>query len=210
MTAHYNLAEVTAWVLSATMLIAACTTQPPMPTNTPTAAPTPTPTAIPPAGFVYSVESTLGVTLARPSSWQRDAGTRTLPVSGGTVRYAVYYEVSPGRVQMVTVWTVDQPFGTSDEEALIQSALGQNQQALEAQHFEIIERFRDLPVAGQSAFALSYRITDPSGMDFYSIILTVEEPDDDGLLIQWTSNEDISAKTRTLFLTMLPTIAFSQ
>ena len=171
------------------------------------------PTATPPlapAGYTYVTENTLSVSLARPSGWERDAGTKTLPTSGASVQYVVYYEASAGQIQSISMFTTDQPLAPLTPETLIEVVLGENQQALESQGFKELEGFNNITVANQHTFGMAFRIINPKGLALYSIILPLKDPNGNGFIIQWAANESLASTTRNSFLTMVPTISFTE
>lgn len=169
-----------------------------------------TATPPPPPGLIYSSEPTVGIVVARPMHWEREAGLKHLPISGVDVNYVVYYMASPAEVRVVNIFTAEAPFRLTDAEAFIETFLGENRETLESRGYREVERFPDIVTAGQTGFAIAYRITDPRGLDLYSVLLQVTYPHGRGLIMQWASTESLAAETRDLFLKMVPTISFTE
>lgn len=158
-------------------------------------------------GFRVESEESVGVSIARPENWDRDAGSKPLPVSGATVDYVVYYHGQPGEIQMMSIQTLAAHYPFESDTDIIRDVLGANEERIAETNLEVIDFASDVRIAGHPAQVMSYRIDDQrSGLPLFSIIAIVESPDQSAVVLQWVANETMQAKTTDLFLEILPTV----
>jgi hypothetical protein len=161
-----------------------------------------------PEGFTLETESIVGVSIARPAGWARDAGTKELPVSGAPVNYVVYYNASPGAIEMMNIQTLGFYYRYESESDLIRDTLGANEDKVASTNLRVIDFASSTTVASRPAQAMSYRIDDERyGLPLFSVIVIIGTSDNRAIILQWAANEDMRAETTELFLTMLPTVS---
>jgi hypothetical protein len=161
-----------------------------------------------PDGFIVETEESVGITIARPSNWEREIGIRDLPVSGAPVDFVVYYHTEPDTIKMISVQTLGiyHPY-QSDSDFLI-GILGANPEKVSELNLKVLDFADSTIVATHPAQALSYRLDDQrSGLPLFSIILILATPDNTAIFLQWVANESMQKETTELFIKMLPTVS---
>jgi hypothetical protein len=99
---------------------AALPTEEPTNTSLPRAQPSSisvaSPTPAIPEGYVLDSDPELRLSFVRPSGWDVDRGSKTLPESQATALFVAYSRVSPGEYKIINLAMVEQPLGRSPEE----------------------------------------------------------------------------------------------
>jgi len=160
-----------------------------------------------PAGFTLEDEDRVGISIARPTDWVRDAGTTELPTSGQPVDHVVYAHVEPGIVQMMSIQTLSNYYPYESDTDRLKQILGMYAQRAAEVNLKVLDFADEVTVAGRPAQAMSYRLDDQrSGLPLFSIILVLAMPDNTAVVLQWAANESRQEETTDLFLKMLPTV----
>ncbi len=158
-------------------------------------------------GLKFETETSVGISIARPADWERDAGTKDLPLIGFPVDYVVYFQAEPAKIQMMSILTLGIPYHFDSDREIIREVLGANEERIAETNLRVIEYANDVQVAGQPAQVLYYRLDDQRlGIPAFSIILAISTLDDRVVALQWASNENMQSQTIDLFLKTLPTI----
>lgn len=194
----------TATVVVTAVPVSATPTPTVPPTNTPTVTLTPMPDAIP-EGYELDFDQDLQLSFIRPSGWDIDEGSRTLPKS--TVLFVAYSRVRSGEYKLINLMMAEQPVRGSPEE-LIEDVLNLNETKLREAGADILEKLRDVTVDGEPAAGIIYRATDPRGVRFFSILLAISRPKR-GYIFQWASSIEYEGELREIYEMMLPTIEFT-
>jgi len=160
-----------------------------------------------PQGLTLEAERNVGISIARPSNWERDAGTKELPISGAPVDYVVYFNAQPGTIEMMSIQTLGIYYPYQSDTDFLRDVLGANAERVTETNLRVLDFAGPTTVASRPAQALSYRIDDQrSGLPLFSNILVVATPDDSAVILQWAANESMREETTDLFLKMLPTL----
>jgi hypothetical protein len=162
-------------------------------------------------GYSTQAEELVGVSLTRPNNWDRDAGTKALPISGASVNYVVYFQTGPGTIQMVSVQTLADYYPVSSNEDFLSEVLGANKEAIAQTNLKVLETATNARIAGQPAQALSYRLDDQrTGLPLFSVVGVITKPDGSAVILQCTANESMKSETTQLFMHEVGTFQFIQ
>lgn len=189
------------------------------PTQAPSLPSTPEPQRSPPVqatataiaeGYEPHFDADLQLSFIRPSGWDLDKGSRTLPQTKGTELFVAFSRVRTGEYKVISLKMIEQPTlrGVPEEpEELMEDMLHVNETRLRESGADILEKLRTVTVDGKPAAGIIYRATDPRGVRFFSILLAVSKPGR-GYVFQWGSSIEYEDELKKVYETMLPTIKF--
>lgn len=144
-----------------------------------------------PSNFKYNEENILGIRIAVPNSWTRDSGAKQVIEGGTSFPYTVFYFQDEEDLYVLNLFRLG--IGAMDDEReFIESIIGLDRykNRLEAGGYKLLNTNTNLLIDGNKSYYHAYRITNPDGLNLYSVMIATTPQQQKGLILQFATYEE--------------------